>query len=85
MYDYFIWRRTEEAITGLTRNQFIGAILIRGFESLRLRYIFVFSVCSSVCKFLFFFHTMLFHPHAAAHAISTAVLGHDQFSFDFVL
>jgi hypothetical protein len=34
---------------------------------------------------LFFFHTMLFHPHAAAHAISTAVLGHDQFSFDFVL
>ena len=24
MYDYFIWRRTEEAITGLTRNQLTG-------------------------------------------------------------
>lgn len=38
MYDYFIWRRTEEAITGLTRNQFIGVIPVRGFESLRLRF-----------------------------------------------
>lgn len=37
MYDYFIWRRTEEAITGLTRNQFTGIIPVRGFESLRLR------------------------------------------------
>lgn len=38
MYDEYIRRRTEEAITGLTRNQFTGVIPVRGFESLRLRY-----------------------------------------------
>ena len=31
-----IWRRTEEAITGLTRNQFVG-LPAHGFESHRLR------------------------------------------------
>ena len=34
-----VWRRTEEAITGLTRNQFTGIIPVRGFESLRLRFL----------------------------------------------
>lgn len=32
-----LWRRTEVAVTGLTRNQFIGLMPVRGFESLRLR------------------------------------------------
>ena len=30
------WRRTEEAVTGMTRNHFVGQ-LARGFESHRLR------------------------------------------------
>ncbi len=59
MYDYFIWRRTEEAITGLTRNQFIGAILIRGFESLRLRYTTFLLCLSRICKS--FLHLSLFY------------------------
>lgn len=33
-----MWRRTEEAVTGLTRNQFTGIVPVRGFESLRLRF-----------------------------------------------
>ena len=40
MYDEYIWRRTEEVITGLTRNQFTGVIPVRGFESLRLRFLY---------------------------------------------
>ncbi len=75
MYDYFIWRRTEEAITGLTRNQFIGAILIRGFESLRLRCILNRPIS---------FFTMLFHSHTAAHTILSAVLCDNQLPFYLV-
>ncbi len=35
-----VWRRIEEAITRLTRNQFAGKPA-RGFESLRLRFIYI--------------------------------------------
>ena len=36
-YTKQVWRRTEVAVTGLTRNQFTGFAPVRGFESLRLR------------------------------------------------
>ena len=36
-YTKQVWRRTEVAVTGLTRNQFTGLTPVRGFESLRLR------------------------------------------------
>lgn len=48
-------RRTEVAVTGLTRNQFTGFKPVRGFESLRLRLLIPKSIVQVFLAMLFFY------------------------------